>query len=75
MHRCNPENVLGENKAGFKGEVLNGGQLEALVDGLNANGLLKGTSHLLTGYIGSVSFLRAVLSQLLASPPPPFFLL
>jgi len=44
----------------LKGDVLVGTQLEALVDGLAANNLLAGTSHLLTGYIGSVSFLDAV---------------
>ena len=35
-------------------------QLEALAKGLDDNGLLRGVSHLLTGYIGSTSFLRAV---------------
>lgn len=29
--------------------------------GLEANGLLKGYTHLLTGYIGSPSFLKAVV--------------
>jgi len=48
--------------AGFKGQVLNGEQLEVLMSGLTANQLLGGTSHLLTGYIGSVTFLRAVAS-------------
>ena len=46
---------------GFKGEVLDGEALLALVSGLEANGLLAGFTHLLTGYIGSESFLRAVL--------------
>jgi pyridoxine kinase len=40
--------------------VLNGAQLEALAEGLSANGLLAHTTHLLTGYIGSASFLDAV---------------
>ncbi|XP_051126741.1 pyridoxal kinase-like [Andrographis paniculata] len=44
----------------FKGQVLNGDQLWDLVEGLEANGLLYYT-HLLTGYIGSVSFLNTVL--------------
>lgn len=46
---------------GFAGERLSGEQLEALVAGLEKNGLLSGYTHLLTGYIGSVSFLRQVL--------------
>ncbi|XP_020251818.1 pyridoxal kinase [Asparagus officinalis] len=44
----------------FKGQVLNGQQLWDLVEGLAANDLLFYT-HLLTGYIGSVSFLKTVL--------------
>ncbi|KAI3412661.1 Pyridoxal kinase [Psidium guajava] len=44
----------------FKGQVLNGEQLWELIEGLEANGLLYYT-HLLTGYIGSVSFLNTVL--------------
>nr|XP_016457987.1 PREDICTED: pyridoxal kinase-like isoform X4 [Nicotiana tabacum] len=44
----------------FKGQVLNGEQLWELVEGLEANDLLYYT-HLLTGYIGSVSFLNTVL--------------
>ncbi|KAL8117910.1 hypothetical protein AgCh_015701 [Apium graveolens] len=44
----------------FKGQVLNGKQLWELIEGLEANNLLFYT-HLLTGYIGSVSFLTAVL--------------
>jgi pyridoxine kinase len=46
---------------GFTGESLSGEQLGTLVDGLEQNGLLCGYTHLLTGYIGSVSFLRQVL--------------
>ncbi|KAK2986734.1 hypothetical protein RJ640_010959 [Escallonia rubra] len=42
------------------GQVLNGQQLWELVEGLGANDLLYYT-HLLTGYIGSVSFLETVL--------------
>ncbi|KAG0594585.1 hypothetical protein M758_UG090600 [Ceratodon purpureus] len=43
-----------------KGQVLDGEQLWALIEGLEANGLLHYT-HLLTEYIGSVSFLKTVL--------------
>lgn len=44
----------------FKGQVLNGDQLWDLIAGLEANELLFYT-HLLTGYIGSVSFLDTIL--------------
>ncbi|XP_010551937.1 PREDICTED: pyridoxal kinase isoform X2 [Tarenaya hassleriana] len=44
----------------FKGQVLNGQQLWDLIEGLEGNDLLFYT-HLLTGYIGSVSFLNTVL--------------
>lgn len=44
----------------FKGQVLNGKELWNLVEGLEANNLLYYT-HLLTGYIGSESFLNTVL--------------
>ncbi|RAL46621.1 unnamed protein product [Cuscuta campestris] len=44
----------------FKGQVLNGDQLWDIIEGLEANNLLYYT-HLLTGYIGSVSFLEKVL--------------
>jgi pyridoxine kinase len=33
-----------------------------LIDGLEANGLLVGYSHMLTGYIGSATFLEAISS-------------
>ena len=42
-------------------QVMQGAQLSELVQGLRASGLLRGYSHMLTGYIGSASFLRAVL--------------
>lgn len=51
---------------GFKGEVLSGDQLLSLLDGLERNALVEDTRHLLTGYIGSESFLRAVLDVLSA---------
>lgn len=41
--------------------MLQGEQLESLLDGLKRNRLLDGIGHILTGYIGSVSFLRAVI--------------
>ncbi|KAK7290184.1 hypothetical protein RIF29_04419 [Crotalaria pallida] len=44
----------------FKGQVLNGEQLWELIEGLEGNDLLYYT-HLLTGYIGSVSFLNTVM--------------
>ena len=47
-----------------KGDVLGGEQLNSLVDGLVANGLHGQYSHMLTGYIGSTTFLRAVLRTL-----------
>ncbi|KAL7638681.1 UNVERIFIED_CONTAM: hypothetical protein RMT77_011253 [Armadillidium vulgare] len=50
------------NHTGYKhvkGQVLNANELEELVEGLKLNGLLN-YSHLLTGYIGSISFLQAV---------------
>mmetsp|Transcript_21899 Transcript_21899/g.56852 ORF Transcript_21899/g.56852 Transcript_21899/m.56852 type:complete len:315 (-) Transcript_21899:266-1210(-) len=45
----------------FKGTVLQGGELETLIDGLDANSLLEGYTHLLTGYIGSVTFLEKII--------------
>lgn len=44
----------------FRGQVLDGQQLWDLIEGLSANNLLYYT-HLLTGYIGSVSFLNTIL--------------
>ncbi|CAL4068468.1 unnamed protein product [Meganyctiphanes norvegica] len=43
----------------FKGQVLTNKDLETLIDGLKLNGIDK-YSHLLTGYIGSKSFLETV---------------
>eukprot|EP00850_Spirogloea_muscicola_P012385 SM000079S22503 [mRNA] locus=s79:550062:551716:- [translate_table: standard] len=47
----------------WRGDVLNGEQLWSLIEGLEANNLLYYT-HLLTGYIGSLSFLETVLRVL-----------
>ena len=44
----------------FKGQVLAGSDLDVLADGLDENGLLGDYSHVLTGYIGSKSFLESV---------------
>jgi pyridoxine kinase len=44
----------------FKGQVLNGEDLLTLLEGLEKNNLLSQYTHLLTGYIGSEAFLRAV---------------
>ncbi|GKY98484.1 hypothetical protein MPSEU_000805700 [Mayamaea pseudoterrestris] len=49
---------------GFGGDVLKGDQLRAIMQGLEDNHLLSQTGHLLTGYIGSLSFLEAVLDVL-----------
>jgi pyridoxine kinase len=46
---------------GFKGTVLQGAELASLVEGLERNSLLSETTHLLTGYIGSESFLLAIV--------------
>jgi len=45
----------------FQGSVLNGDGVEALIAGLEANGLLTYT-HILTGYIGSPSLLNTISS-------------
>lgn len=49
---------------GFEGDILKGEQLTAILNGLERNGLLSSVGHLLTGYIGSVSFLESVLDVL-----------
>ena len=46
---------------GVEGDVLKGNQLRDILDGLERNGLLANVGHILTGYIGSESFLEAVL--------------
>ena len=47
-------------KQGIKGKVLSGDDLVELIDGLDMNGLLESYSHMLTGYIGSQTFLKAI---------------
>lgn len=49
---------------GFTGEVMNGTQLSSILQGLEQNNLLSNIHHLLTGYIGSASFLESVLNVL-----------
>jgi pyridoxine kinase len=49
---------------GWTGDVLNGDQLRSILTGLEQNDLLQDVGHLLTGYIGSESFLTAVLQVL-----------
>lgn len=48
----------------WEGDALNGTQLGSLLEGLERNDLLSRTDHLLTGYIGSESFLHGVLKVL-----------
>lgn len=46
---------------GFQGQVLSGQELKNLRAGLEANNLLEKFEFLITGYIGSESFLREVI--------------
>ena len=46
----------------WKGTVLSGQDVTDLIDGLDANGLLANYTHMLTGYIGSASFLEDIVS-------------
>ncbi|XP_078617853.1 pyridoxal kinase-like isoform X1 [Branchiostoma floridae x Branchiostoma japonicum] len=46
----------------FKGQVLNADELKELFDGLKSNNI-NNYSYLVTGYIGSVSFLEGVLEM------------
>lgn len=52
----------------FTGTKLDGDNLRDLVDGLEMNGVLN-HSHLLTGYIGTASFLREVVALRQRMPP------
>ena len=67
-HEVDPINsVQFSNHTGydvFTGHKLEGDEMLALVDGLRRNDFLRGYSHLLTGYIGSISFLRGIVSVL-----------
>jgi len=44
----------------FKGQVLNDSDIDTLYDGMKQNDIHKNFSHLITGYIGSRSFLEKV---------------
>jgi len=57
----------------FKGQILDDGQLGELVEGLVLNNLHRKHTHLLTGYINSVSFLQKVAEvvSILKSANPP----
>lgn len=44
----------------FEGQVIDGKDLGSLISGLEVNDLLSGYSHVLTGYIGSVSMLESI---------------
>ena len=48
---------------GWEGDVLKGDQLRQLLNGLERNGLLQDIQHVLTGYIGSESFLTEVMDD------------
>ena len=45
----------------FEGDILKGEQLLSIMNGLRRNNLLFEIGHILTGYIGSESFLEAVV--------------
>lgn len=52
------------NHTGFPtwgGEIMDGEQLWRLIEGLEANGLCRQYTHLLTGYIGSLSLLQTIV--------------
>lgn len=51
---------------GFTGDVLKGDQLRDILDGLQRNDLLQDIGHVLTGYVGSESFLSAILDVIQA---------
>lgn len=60
---CPINSVQLSNHTGYshvKGQVLNAEDIECLYDGLKANGVHDNFSHLITGYIGSKSFLLKV---------------
>lgn len=51
---------------GWEGDVLKGEQLDKILDGLDRNELLCEVKHVLTGYIGSETFLESILKVLKA---------
>eukprot|EP00854_Cymbomonas_tetramitiformis_P008554 gene8554-10153_t len=52
--------ILSVQFSNHTGVAMNGDQLWALIEGLEANDLMQYT-HILTGYIGSVSFLQTIV--------------
>lgn len=50
---------------GFKGSVMDGDGLNLLLTGLDENGLLEDIQYVLTGYIGSATFLAAIRNVVL----------
>lgn len=50
---------------GFKGSVMDGDGLNTLLTGLDDNGLLEDIQYVLTGYIGSATFLAAIRNVIL----------
>jgi pyridoxine kinase len=51
---------------GWTGDVLRGEQLREILAGLQRNDLLHEIGHVLTGYVGSASFLDAILDVIAA---------
>lgn len=50
--------------ASFAGQKLGGDDLETVMSGLKNNGLIGSYSHVLTGYVGAETFLRAIISAI-----------
>jgi len=65
VHSCHLSNHTGYS-GGAPGARLNGDDLREILDGLSRNGLLEKTTHLLTGFIGTASFLHAVADAVIA---------
>lgn len=59
LNSCSLTNHTGY-KGGAPGVRLTGEDLTAAIEGLDRNGLLSSVTHLLTGFIGTASFLEAV---------------
>lgn len=61
----NVNSVQLSNHTGYgliRGQILGGPDLESLMEGMRTHGLLRLFSHVLTGYIGSKTFLRTVVA-------------
>lgn len=75
VHSCQFSNHTGYPK--FTGSRATGEDLDRLVDGMQANGMLGKYTDLLTGYMASASFLKSsakLVQQLLQANPSLFFL-